>query len=386
MKFLNKSKQTKTIMLAVSLCIMFVVIFFVINTSHVAKEPLPNPTPEGLPRWRGFNLLEKFQVQPDNLTEIAPIWDYDNQPFQEKDFQMISEWGFNYVRLPMSYLCWIKDGDPTVFREEILEEIDQAVKWGEKYNIHVSLNFHRAPGWCINDPGKESERIWDNDSALNLCAQHWAMFAERYKGIPNTHLSFDLLNEPSTTPEKYYKVAKRLCDAIRAVDPNRLIICDGNNTGNTPVPELIPLKVGQSGRAYAPGHLTHYKASWAGLSMDIFDTYMPEWPGYEPYGGKKYWDRDVLYEKSLKPWIDLKNQGVGVHIGEWGVFNATPKHVTLAFMEDVLTILKDNNIGWALWNFRGTFGILDSNRADVVYEDYQGHRLDRDMLTLLQKY
>ena len=353
-----------------------------VTPSFAKKTRLPEATSEKLPRWRGFNLLEKFQHAPDSLTVIAPVWSYNNQPFYEPDFKMISEWGFNFVRLPMSYKCWTKEGTATGFREDVLKEIDQAVKWGKKYGLHVSINFHRAPGWCINPP-RDGEFIWDNDSVLNVCAAHWAMFAKRYKGIPNSQLSFDLLNEPArTTPEKYYKVAKRLCEAIRAVDPNRLIICDGSNVGKSPTPELIPLGVGQSGRAYTPPFITHYKATWGSVRGL---EYTPEWPGREPRG-KKYWDKKVLLDLSLQPWIDLKNKGVGVHIGEWGVFNYTPKTATLAFMEDVLSILKENDLGWALWNFRGTFGVLDSNREDVVYEDYQGHRLDRDMLTLLQRY
>ena len=360
---------------------MFIVGLSFACSSHSAISPLPEPTPEKLPLWRGFNLLEKFQDKPDGLTDIANIWSYNNQPFHEWDFRMISEWGFNFVRLPMSYKCWISEDDPTIFREEILREIDQAVEWGKKYGLHVSINFHRAPGWCINPP-RYNPSIWDNDSVLEVCATHWAMFAKRYKGIPNSQLSFDLLNEPVTTPEKYYKVAKRLCEAIRAIDPNRLIICDGNHIGTVPVPELIPLKVGQSGRGYMPGFVTHYKATWGGLSHL---EYTPAWPGNDPVNDQ-YWDKEALLAKNFIPWINLKNQNVGVHIGEWGVFNFTPKDVTLAFMEDVLSILKENDIGWGLWNFRGTFGVLDSHRADVVYEDFQGHRLDRDMLTLLQKY
>jgi aryl-phospho-beta-D-glucosidase BglC (GH1 family) len=42
--------------------------------------------------------------------------------------------------------------------------------------------------------------------------------------------------------------------------------------------------------------------------------------------------------------------------------------------------------GWALWNFRGSFGILDSERADVQYVDFRGHKLDQAMLNLLQNY
>ena len=42
--------------------------------------------------------------------------------------------------------------------------------------------------------------------------------------------------------------------------------------------------------------------------------------------------------------------------------------------------------GFALWNLRGSFGVADSERADVTYEDYKGHKLDRKMLELLRRY
>jgi len=48
--------------------------------------------------------------------------------------------------------------------------------------------------------------------------------------------------------------------------------------------------------------------------------------------------------------------------------------------------MKTAGLGWALWNFRGSFGIMDSDRRDVVYENWRGHKLDRKMLELLQRY
>ena len=55
-------------------------------------------------------------------------------------------------------------------------------------------------------------------------------------------------------------------------------------------------------------------------------------------------------------------------------------------MEDYLDILKSCNIGYAQWNLKGGFGILDTYRKDVDYVDYKGHKLDKKMLDLLQKY
>ena len=53
----------------------------------------------------------------------------------------------------------------------------------------------------------------------------------------------------------------------------------------------------------------------------------------------------------------------------------------------MLGLCRDLNIGWALWDFLGgsKFGILDTERADVAYEDWHGHKLDRKMLMLLQQ-
>ena len=55
-------------------------------------------------------------------------------------------------------------------------------------------------------------------------------------------------------------------------------------------------------------------------------------------------------------------------------------------MEHCLKLWKEHNLGWALWNLDGAFGIIDSGRTDVEYEDFEGHKLDRRMLELLRRY
>ncbi|NOX56881.1 MAG: glycoside hydrolase, partial [Planctomycetes bacterium] len=113
--------------------------------------------------------------------------------------------------------------------------------------------------------------------------------------------------------------------------------------------------------------------------------YRPDGPNGPFVGGERQ-DRQWLWEQSVKPWLDLKRRGVGVMVGEFGAYNKTPHDVTLRWMEDCLANWEKAGFGWALWNFRGSFGILDSNRSDVHYEDFEGHKLDRKMLELLQRY
>ena len=480
---------------------------------------LPTPTWQKLPFWKGFNLLEKFMIP------------WSNGPFQEKDFQMISELGFNFVRLPMDYRTWIIDEDWRKINENILKEIDDAVHYGEKYGIHVNMNFHRAPGYTVAQPPEEKS-VWTNAEALEVCALHWATFARRYKKFSNEQVSFNLFNEPTTVdPANYMAVHKTIAEAIRAEDSNRLIICDGTDYGSKPFLPLAELKVAQSSRGYAPAEISHYKASWVNsenfpgpawpmvsingllpsagkrelpeesrrpltiegpfpnavkLRLHVatvssrsklavqadgktvfehqFDpgpgegewkkaVYQPQWNTYQniydrdytaaiPAGTKNVavftaegdwislaaigltseklgketlvettagWgqksselkyketaskaevtsgtvrDRDWLKRTMIEPWKELEKIGSGIMIGEFGSFQYTPHDVVLRWLGDSIANWNEAGWGYAMWNFRGSFGILDSGRTDVEYEDFHGHKLDRKLLELMRQ-
>ena len=339
-------------------------------TLSTQAAELPAANAKRLPRWRGFNLLEKFVKRREG-----------NPPYQESDFSMLEEWGFDFVRLPCSYLCWTDPQDWLKLRDGELKDLDAAVELGRKHNIHVNLNLHRAPGYCVNPP-KEPLDLWKDEKALDACAFHWGQLARRFKGIPSQRLSFDLLNEPPDIPEEtYVRVVTRLVQAIHAEDPQRLIIADGLRWGGSPVNGLAELGIGQSTRGYEPVQISHFRASW----MPGSDTWpVPTWPLHRDQSSVI--DKETLRRQRIKPWKKLEAKGVGVHVGEWGAFNRTPHAVVLAWMRDCLELWKEAGWGWALWNLRGGFGVLDSDRQDVAYEDFRGHKLDREMLELLRQY
>lgn len=105
-----------------------------------------------------------------------------------------------------------------------------------------------------------------------------------------------------------------------------------------------------------------------------------------PFQGLTMHDRAWLWKTSIEPWKNAESQGIGVMVGEWGAFNKTPHDVVLRWAEDCLSNWQQAGWGWAMWNFRGSFGILDSERADVRYENFEGHKLDRKLLDLLLRY
>jgi len=492
---------------------------------HFDLMPLPPPE-DFTSNWRGFNLLGKFALE------------WSNDGYSEQDFEMISEFGFNFVRLPIDYRTFTSKDDWLDFDEAGLAQIDDAVAWGQKYDIHVSINLHRAPGYGVSLPSTslppdQDVSLWDNAEAQAAFAAQWRMFAERYKAVPRKALSFNLVNEPANVDgEAYVNAVLPAIQAIREVSPNRIIISDAVDWGNARVDGILDYGVVMSPHFYQPMQITHYKAGWIGGANEWAEPTWPPvlMPNYFYGSYKKPWDNPIditgkfvkgsrivlhvqqvstsadfriqldgetIFSKNFRPgpgegewkevvyrsewaayqniydrdytvellhdgarldigigegdwmtfselrieppdssgaaavvlrpgigewgvpqgqynldengalvvthapkgfedkfimngflqqWIDLKWDDVPVHVGEWGVYNKTPYEVTLAFMENRLKAMQAAGLGWALWNFRGSFGIMDSGRSDVDYEDYRGHKLDRKMLQLLQSY
>jgi endoglucanase len=83
------------------------------------------------------------------------------------------------------------------------------------------------------------------------------------------------------------------------------------------------------------------------------------------------------------PWEAAQEEGAVIFAGEWGAYDRTPHEVVLSWMRDWLSVWNVHSVGWALWEFRGAFGVLDSNRTDVTYKDFHGHKLDPRKLELL---
>ncbi len=352
-----------------------------------ASSPAPQAA-NPLPKWKGFNFLDFFNPDPSRARPPTPP-DF---------FRWMRDWAFDFVRLPMAYPAYldidysrpITPEDVYRFDPQKLDRIDALVHEAQRCGLHVSLNLHRAPGYCINAGFREPYNLWRDAAALEAFSEHWAMWARRYRSVSPALVSFDLVNEPSLRedmndqygkrealpPETYHRVAKAAVLAIRAVKPDALIIADGNNGGHVAVPELADLGIAQSCRGYVPFSVSHHEAPW--VFREPGTSPPPKWP--DGPGA----DRKSL-EEFYQPWFELIDAGVGVHCGECGSYNKTPHEVFLAWFGDVLGVLSTRGIGFALWEMRGDFGILDSQRSDVDYEDWYGHRLDRALLELLRR-
>ena len=160
-----------------------------------------------LPKWKGFNLLDFFSPNPS-----------DSRPqTQEEYFKWMSDWGFNFVRIPMAYPYYLKiDHSKNIKIRQVrkidkrqTDKIEELIYLAHKYNLHASLNLHRAPGFCVNAGFHEPYNLWEDEKAQEDFFYHWKFWARRFKHISRDKISFDLVNEPCTREDMNDQLSSR---------------------------------------------------------------------------------------------------------------------------------------------------------------------------------
>lgn len=325
-----------------------------------------------MPRY-GFNFQWMF------------VWHEGREPApaDAKALDFLARHGFDFVRIPTDYRFWTRDFDYLHLDEEVFSHLDGYLEETRRRGLHMALNVHRAPGYCINRNDLERDNLWKDRVAEDGFVHLWETFARRYKGVPNDFLSFDLVNEPPNvgqygmTRADHERVIRRTVAAIRDIDATREIAIDGLGGGNLAMPELADLGVVHSGRGYVPMAVSHYQAGWWDGHQGLAE---PTYPGVEWDGVR--WDRDAL-RSFYEPWRAVERLGVAVHIGEFGCFDKTPNDVAIRWFQDLFGLFQEFGWGYGMWNFEGPFGIVEHGRPGARYEEIDGYRVDVELLDLM---
>ena len=67
--------------------------------------------------------------------------------------------------------------------------------------------------------------------------------------------------------------------------------------------------------------------------------------------------------------------GLQLHCGEFGCYNKTPRADRINWLQDVISIFRDNNIAYSYWDYKAGFGFCNS----------KGEVTDQEVLNLLTK-
>ncbi|MDD4844671.1 MAG: cellulase family glycosylhydrolase [Anaerotignum sp.] len=185
-----------------------------------------------LPYWNGYILENKISVN----FESENWWnEYTPGPyyFVEDEVKYLAENGFNCARVLYSLSFLGNPSNPNEINVSQLEQLDELIAWGAKYNVHIMLSITGAPNsWNTSweEEGVQSNDIIFTDGEMQaLFTAYWDLLAKRYAEIPSGLLSFELLAEPAIPDgdlQQYCDVLSPVSQSIWSHNPNRIIIAN----------------------------------------------------------------------------------------------------------------------------------------------------------------
>lgn len=325
---------------------------------------LPEASSQKLPKeWKGVELKDLLYADGD-VDAKADSRIYENE------IQLIKDAGFNYVRILFDFeyfMCETADlfhihtpkPDEGMMNEMHLKELDQIIAWCMERDIHVDLVCTNVIGWpeqAIPDA------ILSKPKNAEPMAEQWQVLARRYADIPNTYLSFTLLDNPAIWQDPAFaNFFGTVVDAIRAVSPDRCIIADLSlkATGES----MAQLGVALSTRAVLPGDFEIDPGSKEAEKAELFAT--AAWP-YEA-NGNKYDGAAVMstYESWIKSSPDdvaavAEQYGVGFMVSGWAPFVSHGNSVRRerfsdelmqSYLADMTQTMAERGYGWCYGNW-----------------------------------
>ena len=237
------------------------------------------------------------------------------------DFARIKADGFNCVRLPFTYDLESEPGG-------LFRWLDYAVSNAKANGVYVILDLHGAPGRQGGEhhTGEEGVNLFFKDAKYRAqTATLWTRIAAHYKDEPAV-AGYDLLNEPVGAPNAstLHLVSNQLYQAVRAVDPNHIIIIEDGykNADQMPDPKII----GWQNVVYS-FHSYKFDAKTA----DDYDSHLKDWVMAQSKTVQDKWQ-------------------VPVYIGEW---NLEP-HGTPEKAKMYVQTFETANLSWSLWTYKTT--------------------------------
>jgi hypothetical protein len=153
----------------------------------------------------------------------------------ERDWDILASFGFNVVRLPLLWSLMEDKNNPETIRPDAWEYIDWAIAQAAERNMYTILDMHGVVGGqgvsdhtgCANQ-----NQYWTNTAYQSRTIWLWEQIAEKYRNNTNV-AAYGLLNEAwGSTSQDLADRMFELYDAVRAVDPDHVIILSDHNQNN----------------------------------------------------------------------------------------------------------------------------------------------------------
>ncbi len=350
--------------------LLFLTAFQVVKAQSVAFE-------RAATLKHGINLSGWFASSRD----LSPqhIASYTNAT----DLKTIHAMGFDFVRLGIEPSLIERHGEVGPADPAALTELDHAVQEALANHLEVLL--------CVF-PNDQFKQNLDTERGVDDYVQLWRILATHFVEQDHARIFYELMNEPEVhDPYRWMGIQARVDEAIRQIDPYHTIVATAANYSNLPdLLQLEPLpdaNVIYNFHFYDPHEFTHQGASWGADNWIFYQNIpYPATPADLTVQMKNVpgdLARYELYEYSIGDWNAqgiagriafaaawARERNVPLICDEFGVYRETaPPASRGRWIHDVRTALEANHIGWAMWDYRGNFGIVTRTATEITPDD-----------------
>jgi len=333
---------------------------------------------------RGVN-LSSFYAQTRDTTP-ARIDAY----MSVADMRALKALGFDHVRLSINPAPLIANPMISSLKPEALAQLDKTVAQLTDAGLNVILDIHAEEDW-------KAGLTHGDDGAAKLYS-FWQNFATHFAKSDPEHVYFEILNEPSMDDlYRWEGIQTRAVATIRRAAPQHTIIATaaawGHQDGLLAMEPVRDENVIYTFHDYDPMTFTHQGATWStqwwaylhGVPYPSTPENVQAVLNEEPqeqvrlqlqrYGEDRWDEKRVGAEiAAVAEWA--KQREVPLYCGEFGVFkNYSDPHARATWISDTRTALESKQIGWAMWDYDGNFGLATKTDAGIVVDENILHAL-----------
>jgi len=321
------------------------------------------------PLERGINLPFWFWYPPETAIEHR---------FDDADFQLIHDLGFTFVRLPLALDLLYDPAAPNRLHTENLSLLDSALDDLLRYDLAVMVDVH---GLFLDTETFDYSTLEADDPFLDEFEAFWRGLAAHLSTRDPERVFLELLNEPVfyEDPAAWLPIQTRLVAAVRASAPQHTIIVGGawwsDRETLLAMKPLADPNIIYNFHFYDPFVFTHQGADWVDPPISLLQRVpYPATPQNMLPALQLVADPDAqaaLIAYSTESWnaamIETEiaavatwaaAHGVRVICNEFGAYSLAPPLDRAQWLQDVRTALEAHQIGWAMWSYDDSFGLV----------------------------
>ncbi|HEY1465109.1 MAG TPA: glycoside hydrolase family 5 protein [Terriglobales bacterium] len=308
-----------------------------------------------------------------------------------EDIALIKSSGFDHVRLSINPEPLFNSREPHLIPATYLGYLDGAVKMILDQGLSVVIDIH---------PEEDFKAKLKEDPFVEQFADFWRALAQHYSTLDADRVFFEIMNEPEVNDKyRWFGIEAKVAAAIREGAPNNTIIAAGARWSG--VDELVFMDLLRDPNViynfhfYEPYEFTHQGATWGSYYWHwLRDVKYPSTPESAEKSAALIPDEDAAdrlavirfgYDHWNAARIDAeinqvaewaKRHNVPMVCNEFGAFRRySNPNDRAAWISDVRNSLEHHGIGWAMWDYNGSFGVVTKVNGHSVADPNVLHAL-----------